>query len=152
MAFTIHKAAAKKQMFWNISRPQEPVPADIPANWQGTPGQGLPVVQIPFYPFPCVVYLYPNSPTKTVIHRNQTHEIVHEEELATEALTMVVGCEVHKDGGPKECPDCNKALKAALEEGWQTTPYIPEPPANPDAGLYGPRKKNLLEEKKETKK
>jgi hypothetical protein len=142
MPFTIHEAAVKKQMFWQIARPQEPVQKEIPENWQSTPGQGLPVLEIPHWDFPRVVYLHPNTPTRTIIHRNDRHEVVDEELVPLEHLTKVIACDAHiKNGGPKECPDCNKGLQSALAEGWTTKPYLPEPPAKSDADLYGPRKK-----------
>jgi hypothetical protein len=141
MGFAIDEKAAKKMMNWNVSRPQEVAPDPLPEGWMGTVGGGLPVKQIPHYHFPCVVYLWPNQATRTVIHRNDRHEVVHEEEIPLEHLTKVICCEAHKSGGPKECPDCNKALEAALDEGWVTKPFIPPAPAKTDADLYGPRKK-----------
>ncbi len=141
MGFAIDEKAARKMMNWNTSRPQEVAPDPLPEGWLGTAGGGLPVKQIPHYEFPKCIYLWPNAPTKTVIHRNDRHEVVHEEEIPLEALTKTISCEAHAAGGPKECPDCNKLLEAALAEGWVTKPYIPEAPAKPDADLYGPRKK-----------
>jgi hypothetical protein len=124
--FTIHEAAAKKQHAINIMRPQEAVPADLPENFGGTMGQGLPVMQIPHMEFPRVLYMHPNEPTKIVLHRNEKHEVVHEELVQTEHLTMTVNSE--------------EELKKALKDGWVREPYIPEPLPKTDAGLYGPRK------------
>lgn len=137
MAFTIHEQATKKQMFLNVSRPQEQVPDPLPENWTGTLGQGLPVKQIPHFEFPCILYMHPNRPTKTVVHRNTQHEIVHEEEIPLEHLTRVISCEAHKNGGPKDCANCNKALESALGEGWTRTPYIAPEIPKPDDDLYG---------------
>lgn len=143
MPYTIDQKALRKQMFWNITRPQEVVKFDgeIPENWMGTPGQGLPVREIPHYEFPRAVFLHPNEPTRTVIHRNDRHEIVHEEEIPLEHLTKAICCDAHKDGGPKECPACNKLLNAALAEGWVKEPYIPKPRVDESTALYGPPKK-----------
>lgn len=142
MPYTIDSKAVRKQMFWNISRPQEVVKFDgeIPETWQGTPGQGLPVREIPTYEFPLVVYLWPNQPTRTVLHRNDRHEVVHEEQIPLEHLTRVICCDAHKDGGPKDCPACSQLLEVALAEGWQRDPYIPEPPAD-DTLAYWRQKK-----------
>jgi hypothetical protein len=140
MPFALHVGAAKKQMFLNVSRPQEQVPDVLPENWQGTASQGLPVTQIPHLEFPLVVYMHPNEPTRTVLHRNERHEVIHEEEVPLEHLTKVVCCDAHKNGGPKDCPDCNKALKVALAEGWVKEPYIPKPVVDESPALYGPRK------------
>jgi hypothetical protein len=142
MPFAIDEKATRKMMNWNTSRPQEVAPDPLPEGWLGTAGGGLPVKQIPHYEFPTVLYLHPNAPTRTVVHRNQQHEVVDEEIIPTEHLTQLIGCPAHsKEGGPKECADCNKALEAALAEGWVKEPYIPEAPAKPGDDLYGPRKK-----------
>jgi hypothetical protein len=149
MGFAVDEKALRRQMTWNAGRVQEISPDPLPEGWIGTAGGGLPVRKIPDWAFPRVLYLWPNMPTRTVIHRNANHEIVHEEEIPTEHLTRIIVCDAHKNGGPKECADCNKLLEAALAEGWTTKQYIPEPPAKPDDGLYGPRK--LEEKKQETK-
>jgi hypothetical protein len=141
MPFTIHEEAARKQMYLNISRADQAVPAVLPKEFQGTQTQGLPVREIPYYDFPCVVYMHPNQPTRKVVHRNHLHEIVDEEFIPNEHLTKVVSCDAHVNGGTKECPDCNKALEAAMAEGWVKEPHIPAPPPRPDVDLYGPRKK-----------
>lgn len=143
MPFTIHEKAVKRQMFWNIGQPQEVVKFDgeIPETWAGTPGRGLPVREIPHYEFPMAVYLWPLEPTRTVVHRNANHEIVHQEEVPLEHLVKIISCEAHKAGGPKDCAACNQLLKAALAEGWVREPYIPKPPVDETPALYGPRKK-----------
>lgn len=143
MPFEIDQQATKRQMEWNISRPQEVVKFDgpIPETWMGTPGHGLPVREIPVYDFPRVLYLHPTQPTKTVLHRNDRHEVVHEEEIPLEHLAKTICCEAHKNGGPKDCAGCNQLLEAALEDGWVKEPYIPKPAVDESAALYGPRKK-----------
>jgi hypothetical protein len=142
MPHAIHEAALKKQMHYNSSRPQEAVPEVLPENWTGTPQQGLPVLQIPHFEFPLCLYMHPLVPARKVIHRNDRQEVVHEELVPLEHLTKVVGCEAHiKSGGPRDCPDCNASLEAALAEGWVKEPYIPKPAADENLGLYGPRKK-----------
>jgi hypothetical protein len=139
--FTIDVNAARKQMNLDISKPQEKAPDPLPEGWLGTQSRGIPVREIPHYDFPCVVYLHPRVPTRTVVHRNDRHEAIHEEEVPLEHLTKVICCAAHVNGGTKQCADCNKALEAALAEGWVREPYIPAPPPRPDVDLYGPRKK-----------
>ena len=141
MPFKIHEAAAKKQMEWNISRPQEVVQKEIPENWQSTPGRGLPVLEIPHFEFPMVLYFHPTRPFREVEHRDANFELVGTEKIATEHRTRVICCEAHKNGGPKECPDCNSALDSALAEGWTRTPYIPATPVKTDDDLYTRKKK-----------
>jgi hypothetical protein len=141
MPYAIHLDGLKRQWFFNPSKPQEKVPEVLPENWLGTASQGLPVREIPFYAFPCVVYKHPIRPTKSVVHRNHNHEIVDEELIPTEHLSKVINCDAHKNGGLKDCADCNKILDAALSQGWVMTPYIPEAPETPDVDLYGPRSK-----------
>lgn len=143
MPFAIDEKALRKQFSWSTSRPQEVVKFDgeIPEGWMGTPGHGLPVKEIPHYEFPRVLYLHPTQPTRTVIHRNDRHEVVHEEEIPLEHLTKVICCEAHKNGGPKDCAACTKLLEEAISEGWTREPYIPKPPADETPALYGPRKK-----------
>lgn len=126
MPFTIHEEAAKKQLNWNISRPQEAVPEVLPQNFAGTPGGGLPVKYIPQLEFPRVLYMHPNEPLQEVEHRNDKFELVGTEVLPTEHLTKVVNDEAE--------------LNAAVDEGWLKDPYIPKAaPKTP--GLYGPKKK-----------
>jgi hypothetical protein len=149
MPYAIHEEAARRQMNLNVSQPQEPVPEVLPENWSSTGNRGLPVRLIPHFEFPIVVYLWPNEPTKTIIHRNDRHEVIHEEEIPLEHLTRTLSCEAHKNGGPKECAACNEVLEAALAEGWRRESYIPAPPANPNEGLYGPRK--TIQKQQETK-
>lgn len=147
MPFTIHEAATKKQMFLNVRRPQEVVPEVLPENWTGTNMQGLPVREIPHHEYPKVVYKHPRVPFREIEHRNDRFELVGTELAPTEHLTKVVSCEAHKNGGPKECADCQKALEAALAKGWRKEPYIPAPPPKrEDDDLYGPsavRSENL---------
>ena len=141
MPFTIDEAAVKKQMNYDLSKPQEKTPEVLPEGWLGTMSRGLPVREIPHYDFPRVVYMHPNEPERVVVHRNERHEIVDEEHIPTEHLTKVICCDAHikSDGGPASCPDCTKLLESALSEGWVTKPYIPQAPAKADANLYGPR-------------
>jgi len=136
-------------MTWNTSRPQEVAPDPLPEGWLGTVSGGLPVKQIPHFEFPLVLYKHPARPTRTIIHRNAEHEVVETEEVPTEHLTKVVGCEAHiKTGGPKECVACRKSLDAAVADGWVTQPYIAPALPKGDEDLYGPRKElNLLEGK-----
>jgi hypothetical protein len=127
MPYRIHQAAVKKQMTWDVSRPQELVPETLREGWSGTPGGGLPVEQIPFLEFPRVVYMHPNEPFETIEHRNDKFEVVSTDTIPTEHLTKVVHNETE--------------LKAAMEEGWVKEPYVPKaaPPRN--SGLYGSKKK-----------
>lgn len=126
MPFTIHETAAKKQITYNVMRPQEVVPENLPENWMGTMSGGLPVKQIPHLEFPRIVYMHPNEPFQEIEHRNEKFEVVGTEVVPTEHLTKMVNNETE--------------LKAALEDGWLKEPYIPKaPPKTP--GLYGPKKK-----------
>lgn len=127
MGFTIHEAAVKKQMTWDVTRPQEQVPEPLPEGWSGTRGGGLPVKQIPHLEFPRVLYMHPNEPFQEIEHKNDKHEIVSTEVVPTEHLTKTVNNETE--------------LKAALAEGWVKEPYIPKPVPAKTAGLYGPKKK-----------
>jgi hypothetical protein len=142
MPFAIDEKAMRRQFSWNSSRPQEVVKfgEEIPEGWMGTPGHGLPVKEIPHLEFPCVVYLHPNEPTRTVVHRNDKHEVVHEEEIPLEHLTKVICCDAHRGGGPKDCAACNQLLKGALAGGWVKEPYVPKPAVDESAALYGPQK------------
>ena len=125
MPFTIHEAAAKKQMMLNTRADQKQVPDVLPENWAGTDNGGLPVRQIPHLEFPRVVYMHPNEPFQEIEHRNDKFELVGTEVIPTEHLTKVVNNDTE--------------LKAALEEGWTKEPYIPKaPPKTP--GLYGKKK------------
>lgn len=143
MPFTVHTEAAKKQMFLNTSRPQEVVPKEIDEGWHGTPNQGLPVIEIPHFNFPVVLYLHPLEPVQKIVHRNAQREIVEIEEIPTEHLSKVVACKAHIQTGAEKCVDCQKALETALADGWKTKPYIPQAPPKPDDDIYGLRKKNL---------
>jgi hypothetical protein len=137
MAFAIHNEAIKKQMNIDISRPQEEVTFEKPPDtWLGTMSRGLPVKRIPDYNFPRCIYLWPNKPTRTIVHRNDKHEVVHEEIEPTEHMSKNVSCETHVSGG-LNCPDCEALLQEALAEGWVLQPYMPKPLVKPEASLYG---------------
>lgn len=127
MPYTIHEEAVKKQMNYIVSRPQEVVPEELPSNWQGTAGQGLPVKQIPHLEFPRVLYLHPNEPFEEIEHKNDKFEIVSTEFVAAEHLTKTVNNEAE--------------LKAALADGWVKEPYIPKPAPAKNAGLYARKAK-----------
>lgn len=152
MPYKIHEAATRKMMEWSTGRPQEVVPEVLPENWQTTPGHGLPVVEIPHFEFPMVLYLHPLRPFREIEHRDANFEVVGTERIPTEHLTRVICCEAHKGGGPASCADCAKLLEAALAEGWTRQPYIPKAEPKKDADLYGPRPNLLEETKQETKK
>lgn len=128
MPYTIHEEAVKKQMTWDVSRPQEPVQETLREGWSGTPGGGLPVKQIPHLEFPRVVYMHPNEPLETIEHRNDKFEVVSTDTIPTEHLTKVVNSEAE--------------LSAAMEQGWVKEPYVPKPAPTRNAGLYGPKKKS----------
>lgn len=127
MPYTIHETAVKKQMTYNVTRPQEAVPLELPDNWMGTMSGGLPVKQIPHLEFPRVVYLHPNEPLEEVEHRNDKFEVVSTDLVPTEHRTKVVRNEAE--------------LAAALEEGWVKEPYVPKAAPSKSDGLYGARKK-----------
>lgn len=127
MPFTIHDEAIKKQMNWDVTRPQEQAPDPLPEGWTGTAGGGLPVKQIPMREFPRVVYMHPNEAFQEIEHRNDKFELVGTEVVPTEHLTKVVKNEAE--------------LKVALEEGWVKEPYIPKPAPAKNSSLYGPKKK-----------
>lgn len=127
MPYTIHEEAIKKQMSWDVSRPQEAVPEKLREGWSGTPGGGLPVRQIPHLEFPRIVYMHPTEPYQEIEHRNDKFEVVSTDLVPTEHLTKTVNDEAE--------------LKAALEAGWVKEPYIPKPAPSQTAGLYGPKKK-----------
>ncbi len=81
-----------------------------------------PTKVIPHLEFPKVVYKHPLEPFRTIEHRNARHELVEEEVVATEHLTMKVE---------------NKAeLEKALKAGWVLEPYIPQTPPDPTESLY----------------
>lgn len=131
MPFTIDDEAAKKQMQLNIMRPQEAVPrqsdGSLREGWSGTMSGGLPVKQIPHLEFPRVIYRHPNEPYVEIKHKNDRHEIVSTEYVATEHQTKAVRNEAE--------------LKAALAQGWVKEPYIPETPPSDNDDLYGLKKK-----------
>lgn len=122
MPFTIHEGATKRQMFWNIARPQEVVPENLPENWQTTMGQGLPVKQIPHLEYPRVVYKHPKKAHMEIQHRNDRFEIVGTEVVPTAHKTKIVNNE--------------SELNEALAKGWRKEPYIPAPPQKVDEGIY----------------
>ena len=95
----------------DIDKMQKQVTFDVSAQ-QGT-ATGIPVKQIPFLEFPKVVYKHPKQAFRTIFHRNDKQEVVREEVVANEHLTKLV--------------QDKKELKAALDEGWNEKPYIPEP-------------------------
>jgi len=142
MPFAVNEKAMKKQTEIHIMRPQEVVPDNLPDNWTGSVGRGLPVSQIPHYEFPRVVYKHPRRPHREVVHRNAQHEVVEIERIPTNHISKLVGCTAHlTPDGPvwaEQCKACEKALEAALAEGWVTKPYIPEPLPVADADLYDP--------------
>jgi len=140
MPFTIHLEALKRQWDFNITRGQEVVPDPLPEDFRNTVNHGLPVRAIPHFEFPLAVYMHPNVPTRIVYHRNDRHEVVHEEEIPLEHLTRVICCEAHKSGGPKDCLECNDLLASALEQGFVREPYVPQAPSKPDDDFYGPQK------------
>lgn len=82
-----------------------------------------PVKPIPHMEFPRVVYRHPLEPFTTIEHRNARHELVEEEVLATEHLTMSVADK--------------KELDKAIKEGWTTEPYIQQALPNRKPDLYG---------------
>lgn len=131
MPFTIDEEAAKKQMQLNIMRGQETVPRQpdgtLREGWSGTMSGGLPVKQIPHLEFPRVLYLHPNEPYVEIKHKNDRHEVVSTEFVATEHLTKTVNNDVE--------------LNAALAHGWVKEPYIPEAPRHENDDLYRPKKK-----------
>lgn len=83
-----------------------------------------PTMNIPHFEFPRTVYLHPNEATQVIEHQNDKFETVGTEIVPTEHLSQSVSCEAHKNGGPKECKDCQKHLAAALKDGWSLEPYI----------------------------
>jgi hypothetical protein len=139
--FTIDLAAAKKQMFYDPSKPQEKVPDPLPENWLGTMSRGLPVREIPTWEYPKVVYLHPVRPFQEIEHRNNNFELVGTEVVPTEHRSKSVSCKAHKDGGPGSCADCKDALAEALAEGWTERPYLPQAPPKKDEDLYSRKKK-----------
>lgn len=137
MAFAINEEAAKQQQFLNVMRPQEVARQKPDGTWEGTLSQGLPVKAIPHFEFPKVVYKHPKKPFKEIIHRNDRFEVVSTDLVPTEHLTKHIHCAAHKNGGPKECPECQKELKAALAKGWVEQPYIPQAPPTVEDDIYG---------------
>ena len=85
-----------------------------------------PTKPIPHMEFPRVVYKPPLEPFRTIEHRNARHELVEEEVVATEHLTMLV-----KD---------KTELEKALKDGWLREPYIPATPPDPKQHLYSDKR------------
>lgn len=110
MPYTIDEEKFRKQTSFDVS-----APPNSPT--------GIPVKQIAVEEFPRVVYKHPKEPFKTIIHRNAKHEVVDEEIVPSEHLTMKV--------------ENKKELDAALKSGWELKPFVPAPPPSPDANLYG---------------
>jgi|SRR5437899_12742806 len=81
-----------------------------------------PVKSIPHMEFPRIVYKHPREAFTTIEHRNARHEVVEEEVVPTEHLTMSV----------KDKTELEKALKS----GWLKEPYIPETPPAKTESLY----------------
>jgi len=109
MPHTIDIERMKKQTTFDVSAPQ------------GTP-TGIPVIQIPHLEFPRVVYKHPVEPYRTIVHRNNKFEVVGEEVVPTEHISLIVA--------DKE------ALDKALKDGYKLKPYVPQAPPDPDAHLY----------------
>lgn len=109
MPQTVDLEKMKTQMTFDVSAPS------------GSP-TGIPMVQIPHQDFPRVVYKHPSEPYRTIIHRNAKHEVVEEEIVATEHLSLVVADEA--------------GLKKALAEGYELKPFVPQALPDPDAHLY----------------
>lgn len=86
-----------------------------------------PVIAIPHQQFPRVVYKHPSEKFTTIEHRNTRHEVVEEEVVATEHLTLLVADQ--------------DELDKALGNGWVLEPYIPETPPARNAHLYDSQKK-----------
>lgn len=85
-----------------------------------------PVKPIPHMEYPRAVYKHPLEPFITIEHRNNLHELVEEEVVATEHISMTVA---------------NKEeLEKARKDGWVLEPYIPETPPDKKATLYGKSK------------
>jgi hypothetical protein len=80
-----------------------------------------PVKSIPHAEFPKLVYKHPKEPFGTIAHRNAKHEIVHEEVVPNEHLTLVVSD--------------RSALAKALKDGWLEQPYIQQAPPG-KASIY----------------
>lgn len=109
MPQTIDDERFKKQMTFDVSAPQGSA-------------TGIPMKQIPHLEFPRVVYKHPLEPFRIIVHRNNKFEVVGEEAVPTEHISLVVA---DKD-----------ALKKALAEGYDLKPYIPQAPPDPDEHLY----------------
>lgn len=109
MPQTVDHEKMKKQMTFDVSAPT------------GSP-TGIPVMQIPHMEFPRVVYKHPVEPFRTIVHRNNKFEVVAEEVIPAEHISLVV---TDKD-----------ALEKAQKDGYELKPYIPQAVPDPDAHLY----------------
>lgn len=109
MPQTVDIERMKKQMTFDVSAP-------------AGSATGIPVMQIPVLEFPRVVYKHPVEPFRTIVHRNNKFEVVGEEVIPAEHISLVVA-------------DA-EALKKALAEGYDLKPYLPQAPPDPDAHLY----------------
>lgn len=105
-----------------------------------------PTKYIPHMDFPRVVYKHPVEPFTTIEHRNAKHELLEEEVIPTEHLTMSVPSDEHmRDKHPSgdivgSCAGCKAELEKAMKDGWVTEPYVPETPPDKKAALYGKSK------------
>lgn len=110
MPFTIDVEKMNKQASYDVSAaPNSPT--------------GIPVKQIPILEFPRVVYKHPKQDFRTILHRNNKHEVVHEEVVPAEHMSKLV--------------NDRKELEAALKEGWHKEPYIPKPvPVHAEEDIY----------------
>lgn len=85
-----------------------------------------PTKVIPHMDFPRIVYKHPVEPFRVIEHRNARHELVEEEIVPTEHLTMRVENKVELD----------KALKA----GWVVEPFVAPALPDPNDALYDKNK------------
>ena len=113
MPFAIDESKFRDQVSYDVSQRDTP---------PGAQGKGIPVMQIPHLEYPRVIYMHPVEPFKTIVHRNNRHEVVHEEIVPAEHLTKIV-----QDA---------KELAQALKDGWVKEPYIAPPLPDPNAHLY----------------
>jgi hypothetical protein len=86
-----------------------------------------PTRNIPHAEFPRVLYKHPVELFSTILHRNVRHEVVQEEIVPNEHLTMVV--------------DTQAEMDKALASGWVKNPFIPKPLPDPKAGIYDAKPK-----------
>lgn len=83
---------------------------------------------IPHADFPRVVYKHPLEPFITIEHRNAKHELVLEEIVPAEHITLRVNDKAE--------------LKKAIDDGWVMEPFIPEAPPDRNAHLYDGKPKS----------